>query len=284
MKQVRGLFYGATVTVLLIVGSAAAQSNPEVVTPIAVGVTGPNTPAAEAQAADRFVYDKPTPENSIMLFIDHQVGLMSGVRDFTSLAEYKNNVVALAKMARALEIPVLLTTSNAQWQNGDILPELREVFPDETIHRRTGIINAYEDSTFRGALEDLVEETGRTHIIISGVTLGTCVAFPTLAMLQDGYQVFPVVDASGAWSPYEAQAAMQRMSGAGAELQTVFALGAELQADWKNESANAMLEPFVEHLPEYGFVVKNFWDNANQKVVEDPFGLIESPSEDEANR
>lgn len=284
MKQTRGLFYSATVTALLVFGSAAAQSNPEVVTPIDVGVSAPNTPAAEAEAAGRFVYDKPTPENSIMLFIDHQVGLMSGVRDFTSLAEYKNNVVALAKMARALEIPVLLTTSNAQWQNGDILPELREVFPEETIYRRTGIINAYEDSTFRGTLEDLVEETGRTHIIVSGVTLGTCVAFPTLAMLQDGYQVFPVVDASGAWSPYEAQAAMQRMSGAGAELQTVFALGAELQADWKNESANAMLEPFVEHLPEYGFVVKNFWDNANQKVVEDPFGLIESPLEDEANR
>ena len=286
MKHVRGLFHTGTVVFALSIlgGAALAQSNPEVVTPIDVGVTAPNTPATEAAAAGRFVYDKPTPGNSVMLFIDHQIGLMSGVRDFTSLAEYKNNVVGLAKMAKALEIPVLLTTSNAQWQNGDILPELREIFPDETIYRRTGIINAYEDSTFRGALEDLVEQSGRTHIIVSGVTIGTCVAFPTLAMLQDGYRVFPVVDASGAWSPYEAQAAMQRMTSAGAELQTVFALGAELQADWKNESANAMLEPFVENLPEYGFVVENFWNNANQKVVEDPFGLVKSSTEDESNR
>ncbi len=286
MKHTRVFHAGAMVLVTFVVsgGVGIAQSNPEVVTPIDVGVTAPHTPAAEAQAAGRFVYDKPTPENSIVLFIDHQIGLMSGVRDFTSLAEYKNNVVGLAKMAKALEIPVLLTTSNAQWQNGDILPELREVFPEETIYRRTGIINAYEDSSFRGALEKLAKQTGRTHIIVSGVTLGTCVAFPTLAMLQDGYQVFPVVDASGAWSPYEAQAAMQRMTSAGAELQTVFALGAELQADWKNESANAMLEPFVENLPEYGFVVQNFWNNANQKVVTDPFGLVKSQTEDETNR
>ncbi|MGL9734757.1 MAG: hypothetical protein ACR5LF_00410 [Symbiopectobacterium sp.] len=45
-----------------------------------------------------------------------------------------------------------------------------------------------------------MKKTGRTHIIISGITLGTCVAFQTLAMLNDGYQVYPVVDPSGAWS------------------------------------------------------------------------------------
>jgi nicotinamidase-related amidase len=268
---------GLALLIALFLGLSLAQSNPEVVTPLDVAVTAPKISATEAEAAGRFVYDKPTPQNSVMLFIDHQIGLMSGVRDFQSLAEYKNNVVALAKMARALEIPVLLTTSNAQWQNGDILPELKEIFPNETIYRRTGIINAYEDSTFRSALEGLLADTGRTHIIISGVTLGTCVSFPTLSMIQDGYKVFPVVDASGAWSPYEAEAAMSRMSLAGAELQTVFALGAELQADWKNESANAMLDPFVNHLPEYGFVLQNFWNNANQKVVTDPFGIVPTP-------
>lgn len=280
MKTIQTLLAAFLVTLL---SASLAQSNPEVVTPIDVGVTGPKTSAADAEAAGRFVYDKPTPQNSVMLFIDHQIGLMAGVRDFQSLSEYKNNVVGLAKIAKALNIPVLLTTSNAQWQNGDILPELKEIFPNETIYRRTGIINAYEDSTFRGALEKLLEETGRTHIIISGVTLGTCVTFPTLSMLQDGYKVFPVVDASGAWSPYEAEAAMSRMSLAGAELQSVFALGAELQADWKSETANAMLDPFVNHLPEYGFVLQNFWNNANQKVVTDPFGIVPTPSE-EANQ
>ena len=80
---------------------------------------------------------------------------------------------------------------------GDTIPELKAIFSDQPIYRRTGIINAYEDPTFRRALEKIVEETGRDHIIVSGVTIGTCCTFPTLSMRNDGYQVFPVIDACG---------------------------------------------------------------------------------------
>lgn len=264
--------------VVLIAQSAIAQDRPaDIVSPITDGYLENQVTAEDAAANGDFAYVPPTPENSIMLFIDHQIGLMSGIRDFESLSEYKNNVVALAKMADALDIPALLTTSNAQWQNGDILPELKEIFPDQPIYRRTGIINAYADPTFRQALLDLMEETGRTHVIVSGVTLGTCVAFPVLSMLNDGFDhVYPVVDASGAWSDYEVDAALARMSEAGAQPHSVFALGAELQADWKRESADAMLDPFVNHLPEYGFVLQNFWNNAGETpAVADPFGLTD---------
>lgn len=230
--------------------------------------------ADQAAQQGRFGYSKPTAQNTIMLFIDHQIGLMAGIRDFPSLASYKSNVIGLAKVAKALQIPILLTSSNAQWQNGDTLPELKEIFVEEPIYRRTGIINAYEDPSFRQALEGIVTKTNRRHIIISGVTIGTCVTFPTLSMLNDGFRVFPVVDASGAWSAYEAQAAMLRMANAGAELQTVFPLACELQSDWKNPSADAMLAPFLDNLPEYGFVTQNFWNNANKHVVQDPFGMV----------
>ncbi len=67
---------------------------------------------------------------------------------------------------------------------------------------------------------------------------------------------------------------MARMSSAGAELQSVFALGAELQVDRKTDTATAMLDPFVNNLPEYGFVLQNFWNNAGETpVVADPFGM-----------
>ena len=199
---------------------------------------------------------------------------MVGVRDFTSLATYKANVIGLAKMAKALGIPTMLSSSNAQWQNGGTLPELREIFADQPIYCRTGIINCYEDPTFRHAFESLLADTGRTHVILSGATIGTCCSMPTLAMLNDGYRVFPVIDACGAWNSCEAEAAMARMSRAGAELVTVFALGCELQADWKLPSGEAMFGPFTNELPEYGFVIQNFWNNANQHVVSDPFGTV----------
>jgi nicotinamidase-related amidase len=246
----------------------------DIVSPITDSALAPTVSADTARSAGRSVYDKPTPDNSIMLFIDHQIGLMAGTRDFASLAQLKSNVVGLARVAKALKMPVLISSSNAQWQNGDTLPEIKQIFADEPIYRRTGIINCYEDPSFRGALNALVEKTGRRHIIISGVTIGTCCTFPTLAMLQDGYQVFPVVDACGAWNDYEAQAAMSRMTNAGAELVTTFALACELQADWKLPTADAMLAPFVENLSEYGFVLQNYWNNANQHVVPDPFGVV----------
>ena len=256
---------------------AFAQDRPaDIVSPITDSYLANAVSPADAEAAGDIAYDPPTPDNSIMLFIDHQIGLMAGIRDFTSLSEYKNNVVGLAKIADALDIPVLLTTSNAQWQNGDMLPELKEIFSDQPIIRRTGIINAYADLTFRKALTDLMEQTGRTHIIVSGVTLGTCVAFPVLSMKNDGFDhVYPVVDASGAWSAYDAQAAMSRMEASGAELSSVFSLGAELQADWKTDTATAMLDPFTNNLPEYGFVLQNYWNSANpDTAIKDPFGVV----------
>jgi len=34
------------------------------------------------------------------------------------------------------------------------------------------------------------------------------------------------------------------------------------------------LAPFNHNLSEYGFVLQNFWNNANQHVVPDPFGMV----------
>jgi hypothetical protein len=126
------------------------------------------------------------------------------------------------------------------------------------IYRRTGIINCYQDPTFRRAFEELVQRTARRHVIIAGVTIATCCAMPTLSMLQDGYVVYPVIDACGAWNAYEGKAAMLRMANAGAQPVTTFALACELQADWKLPRANEMLVPFKANLPEYGFVLENF--------------------------
>lgn len=42
---------------------------------------------------------------------------MVSTRDFNQASGYKANVVALAEMAKALKIPVLITSSNAQWRH-----------------------------------------------------------------------------------------------------------------------------------------------------------------------
>ncbi|WGG50313.1 hypothetical protein [Rugamonas sp. DEMB1] len=106
------------VSALALVSAASfafAQERPaDIVSPISDKMMANKSTPADARKAGRAAYDKPTPQNSIMLFVDQQIGLMASVRDFQQGSGYKSNVVSLAKMAKALDIPVLLTTSNAQ--------------------------------------------------------------------------------------------------------------------------------------------------------------------------
>ncbi len=102
-----------------------------------------------SQAADRG--DGLAPENAVLVLIDHQVGTMSIIRDM-GLQEATNNVLGLAKSAKTLGLPVVLT-SNMEWGiNGRIIPELRRVFPDQPVIGRAGVINAWRWPAFREAV------------------------------------------------------------------------------------------------------------------------------------
>ena len=67
-----------------------------------------------------------TPGNSTLVLVDHQVGLMTGVRDYET-GELKHNVVALAKAAKALRIPTVVTTTARDSMWGPTFPELADV-------------------------------------------------------------------------------------------------------------------------------------------------------------
>jgi nicotinamidase-related amidase len=55
-------------------------------------------------------YEPLTSDNATLVLVDHQVGLMTGVRDM-SISELKHNVIGLAKAAKALELPIVVTTT-----------------------------------------------------------------------------------------------------------------------------------------------------------------------------
>jgi nicotinamidase-related amidase len=65
-------------------------------------------------------------DNSALVLVDHQVGLMTGVRDYET-GELKHNVVALAKAARVLRIPTVVTTTARDSMWGPTFPELADV-------------------------------------------------------------------------------------------------------------------------------------------------------------
>jgi hypothetical protein len=71
-------------------------------------------------------YEPLTSENSALVLVDHQIGLMSGVRDY-SIAELKHNVVGLAKAATALKLPIVATTTARDSMWGPTIPELKRI-------------------------------------------------------------------------------------------------------------------------------------------------------------
>ena len=175
-------------------------------------------------------YNRLNKDDAVVLLVDHQTGLISLVQDF-SPNEFKNNVLALADLAKFFELPTILTTSFEQGPNGPLVPELKEMFPDAPYIARPGQINAWDNEDFVKA----IKATGRKQIIIAGVVTDVCVAFPTLSALAEGFDVFVVTDASGTFNATVQQAAWSRMTQAGAQMMNWFSVACELHRDWRND-------------------------------------------------
>lgn len=148
-------------------------------------------------------------DNAALLLIDHQVGLLTGVRDMT-VAELKHNVVALAKAARVLGVPIVVSASAPDGMWGPTMPELTAALPDIKVIKRT-VVNAWDEPAFVAA----VEATGRRQLIIAGLSLGVCATFPALSAIAAGYEVRVVPDACGEFTKAGRITDLQRLGHAG---------------------------------------------------------------------
>jgi nicotinamidase-related amidase len=153
-------------------------------------------------------YDRLTRDNAVLLLIDEQVGILTGIRDM-DVTELRRNVVGLAKAAKILDVPTILTaTTPSLW--GPVLPELIAALPNTEIIERTKL-NAWDEPRVRGA----VEATGRKKLIIGGIATEVCLTFAALAATAAGYNVYAAVDASGHFNRNAAVTGVLRMHQAG---------------------------------------------------------------------
>jgi nicotinamidase-related amidase len=83
-------------------------------------------------------------DDTAVLLIDRQVGLLSLVHDY-SPDEFRKNVLALAGTAKHFGLPTILTTSFENGPNGVLVPELKAAFPDAPFIPRPGQINAWNN-------------------------------------------------------------------------------------------------------------------------------------------
>ncbi|HEY1574066.1 MAG TPA: isochorismatase family protein [Pseudonocardiaceae bacterium] len=172
-------------------------------------------------------------EDCALVLIDYQNEMFEVIRSETDADLVELHVRLLAKAAKAMGVPIVLSTVGVGVGiNGPTLPSvLSELDGVEPIDRTS--MNAFEDPAFRAA----VQATGRTRLIVGGLHTEICLTFATVQALQDGYEVLYVADAVGGRSQAAHRTAIERLAHAGAVPTTALAVVTELFRDWASPLA-----------------------------------------------
>jgi nicotinamidase-related amidase len=186
-----------------------------------------------------------TPENCVVALIDYQPEQYSTITS-SSTEEIDLNVVALARLARLYDVPTIVSTVGVDLGvNEGTKQAILDELPGVTEIDRTGV-NAWEDADFRGA----IEATGRRKVVIAGLWTEVCLTYPTLDMLAEGYDVYPVADAVGGISPVSHARAFDRMIAAGARPVTAISFGCELMRNWARGDSDNLRHVMRWYFPE----------------------------------
>lgn len=206
-----------------------------------------------------YTQDRFSKDNAALLLIDHQSGIMQLVHDY-SPAEFRSNVLALAKIGKAFDLPTVITSSYEAGPNGPIIAELLDLYPGVPVIRRPGQISAWDNAEFVAA----VKATGRKNLIMAGVTVDVCLAFPAMQAAAEGFNVYGVIDACGAHDDATRLMAIERLVSHKVTPVTWTMVAAELQRDWRNPTAPGMSQLFHDHLYNYGMIMDNFSAHTRQ--------------------
>jgi nicotinamidase-related amidase len=191
-----------------------------------------------------------TPDSCAVALIDYQPQMFFGTMSHERTT-ILHNVQAIAKASKLFKVPTILTTVAAKSFSGDMVPEVQSVFPEYRPIDRTSM-NSWEDANFRKA----IEATGRKKIVIAGLWTEVCVSFPTIQMIDEGYEIYVPTDACGDVTPEAHERAVQRIIQAGAVPMTSFQYMFELQRDWaRSETYEGCMDILKAHSA-YGIGVR----------------------------
>jgi nicotinamidase-related amidase len=179
-----------------------------------------------------------TADSSALVLIDYQHEMFEVIRSETEAELVELNVRLLARMAKAFNMPIVLSTVGVGYGiNGPTLPSiLSELEGIEPIDRTS--MEAFEDKAF----SDAVKATGRQRLIIGGLHTEICLTFATVQALKDGYDVLYPADAVGGRSQVAHRTGIERLAHAGAVPTTALAIVTEMFRDWAGPLAAPALD------------------------------------------
>ena len=171
---------------------------------------------------------KRTPQDSIIMLVDHQTGTVGWVKSIPQQTVVTGCRV-LARMATSFDIPLILTTTMEE-QVGPTIEDLQQLAPEAYAARyaRGGQLDCWDDDR----LKQGVERLGRRRLILAGLTSDICLYWAASTALDLHYDVLVVADACGTTSPMGDEMTWARLRKAGAEITVVNQVVTELANDF----------------------------------------------------
>ncbi|TCB88751.1 isochorismatase family protein [Micromonospora zingiberis] len=184
-----------------------------------------------------------TIENSAVVLVDHQVGTIGWAGELTSQDQrdqLRMWVLVLARFAKSAGIPVVLTSGQEDQAQGPMLPEFKDILPQEHENRiqRTGVVNAWHDPAFVEA----VRATDKQNLIMAGVTTDVCLVPPALSAKAEGFEVVALTDVSAASTGTAALNSRDLLHRAGIALLTTAPMISGMLGDYSVPAAAGLFE------------------------------------------
>ncbi|MBN4047412.1 isochorismatase family protein [Acidimicrobiaceae bacterium AH-315-P05] len=152
-------------------------------------------------------------DDSVLIVVDVQQSFVDKLND-DAATRLLNRIRWTIEMANRLDIPIVVTAEDIE-SVGSTVPSVAEVFPDATIEHNNMTFGLCGDPLIVGA----VESTGRRTAVLIGFETDVCVMHSALGLLQHGFRVVVLADATG--SPGEChEAGISRMRDAGVVIST----------------------------------------------------------------
>ena len=182
-----------------------------------------------------------TRDNAVYIPVDFMPGLMAAHNSIDP-ALLINNVIALTKSIQVFNLPVVRTTGNGQTWMGEDIPELVQMLAGSPVIERS-----HPDAWEIPAFVEAVKKTGRTKLILCGISTEMCLTLTARSAIAAGYDVYVVADASAAADARAEQTAFLRMQQQGVILTTWVPLAVELMKDWATSEGNKIGQIMMEH-------------------------------------
>jgi nicotinamidase-related amidase len=190
-------------------------------------------------------------EDCALLFMDYQENVLGQVFE-QDRRVVELNARTLATYAVALGVPVVLSTVAVEMGiNKPTIQSLQAALPGVEAIDRTER-NAWKDPAFR----DAVKATGRTKLVMCGISTSVCLAYPAVDALADGYEVSFVEDAVADSTEQLHNVAVLRLVQAGAVPNSAIAMMAEWDSDWKSPLADVAREIWGPYREEWASLLR----------------------------